>query len=86
MTDQPLVPFHPPTETLQSLGIVLPSFPLLEAFLLLVFALWVLYTLVVVYHWLRYSHASLLAFPAIFVHFAISYMLMSYALVGRLFL
>ena len=50
-----------------------------------VFAFWAVYTLVAVYHWLKYSHASWLAFPAIAVHFFISLSLMSYALSGNAF-
>ncbi len=50
-----------------------------------VFAFWAIYTLVAVYHWLRYSHASWVAFPAIAAHFLVSFALMSYALSGNAF-
>lgn len=45
---------------------------------------WVVYTLIVIYHWLTYSHASRIAFPAIIAHLAVSLALMSYALSGLL--
>ncbi len=49
----------------------------------IIFAFWVLYTLVAIYHWLKYSHASLIAIPSIIVHLAISFALISYALFGN---
>ncbi len=84
MVDQPLQPFSPPTALLTyvpdglSLGIVV------QWFLYIVFAFWALYTLVAVYHWLKYSHASWIAFPAITAHLFISFALMAYALSGTL--
>lgn len=48
--------------------------------LYLVFAFWAIYTLVAIYHWMRYSHAALIAIPAMLVHVAVSIALMSYAL------
>lgn len=47
-----------------------------------VFAFWAIYTLIAIYHWLKYSHASLIAFPAIAVHVFVSFSLMTYALSG----
>jgi hypothetical protein len=46
------------------------------------FAFWALYTLIAIYHWLKYSHASWVAFPAIAAHLFISFALMTYALSG----
>lgn len=83
MADQPLQPFSTPfffthlPAGMPSAGI------LLEWFLYIVFAFWAIYTLVAVYHWLKYSHASWVAFPAIAVHALISLSLMSYALSGN---
>lgn len=54
----------------------------MEWILYAVFIIWAIYTLVAIYHWLKYSHASLLAFPAIAVHLFISLALMTYALSG----
>jgi len=50
-----------------------------------VFAFWAVYTIIAVYHWLKYSHASWVAFPAIAVHLFISFALIAYALSGTLF-
>ncbi len=85
MTDQPLQPFTPPTALLNQLhlsGLLSPGF-LLEWVLYAIFAFWALYTLVAIYHWLKYSHASWVAFPAIAIHLVISLALMSYALSGN---
>ncbi len=83
MIDQPLQPFAPPTALLGYLpdGLV-SSGLLMEWFLYAVFAFWAVYTLVAVYHWLKYSHASWVAFPAIAVHLFISLSLITYALSG----
>jgi hypothetical protein len=80
MVDQPLQPFSPPSALLANLSIS-PGIVVTWA-LYIVFAFWALYTLVAVYHWLKYSHASSVAFPAIAVHLFISFALMAYALSG----
>lgn len=48
-----------------------------------VFAFWAVYTLIAIYHWLKYSHASWVASPAIALHLAVSIAIMSYALSGN---
>lgn len=81
MPDQPLRPFSPPTalfEQLQLPGI--PEGALVIWILSAVFAFWAIYTIIAIYHWLKYSHASWVAFPAIGVHLFISFSLMTYAL------
>ncbi|MDO8624125.1 MAG: hypothetical protein Q7R54_02105 [bacterium] len=83
MPTTPLQPFQNPFDTLANLGIHVPTGGILTITLIIVFALWLIYTLVVIYHWLRYSHASVIAFPALFVHLAVSVGLMSYALTGN---
>ncbi|MHB8710603.1 MAG: hypothetical protein ACYC6X_03585 [Minisyncoccota bacterium] len=82
MVDQPLQPFSPPSGLLTHLPIS-PGTAVTWA-LYIVFAFWALYTLVAIYHWLKYSHASSIAFPAIATHLFISFALMSYALSGHL--
>lgn len=84
MPDQPLQPFAPPQglSNLFPTDVISPAL-VTEWFLYAVFAFWAIYTLVAVYHWLRYSHASLIAFPAMAVHFVVSIALMSYALSGN---
>lgn len=82
MVDQPLQPFAPPSFLFDKLVIPLSPGLALTILLYLVFVLWGVYTLIAVYHWLRYSHASLVAFPAIGVHLFVSLALMTYALTG----
>ncbi len=49
---------------------------------LVLFIIWVLYTLVAGYHWLRYGHRSSVAIPALIVHVVVSWLLASYAVSG----
>jgi len=85
MPDQPLQPFSPPTALLAYLPGGLTSGVIVTWVLYAVFAFWAMYTIVAVYHWLKYSHASWIAFPAMAAHFLISFALMSYALSGSAF-
>lgn len=84
MTDQPLQPFALPAmfNQLQLSGAITPNIVMVWV-LYAVFAFWTIYTLVAIYHWLKYSHASLIAFPAIAAHLFVSFALMSYALSGN---
>ena len=81
MLDQPLQPFSFPSINFFS---YLPgdlSAGLFTTWLLYaVFAFWAIYTLIAIYHWLKYSHASWIAFPAIAMHLFVSFALMSYTL------
>ena len=84
MSTEPLQPFAPPS----SLFSYLPTGWLsvgtaVEWLLYAVFAFWAVYTLVAIYHWLKYSHGSWVAFPAIAGHLFISFALMGYALSGH---
>ena len=86
MSTEPLQPFAPPN----ALFSYLPTGWLsvgtaVEWLLYAVFAFWAVYTLIAIYHWLKYSHASWLAFPAIAIHFFMSFALMLYALSGNAF-
>jgi len=82
MVDQPLQPFSPPTLLTALLPKDISYGVIVEWALYIVFAFWALYTIIAVYHWLKYSHASLVAFPAIAVHFFISFSLIVFALTG----
>lgn len=84
MPDQPLQPFSPPTELFKQLHISgAPSAGLIvEWALYLVFFFWAIYTMVAIYHWLKYSHASWIAFPAITLHLFISFALITFTLTG----
>ena len=83
MSDQPLQPFSPPTALLAYLPDGFSVGLIVVWALYAVFAFWAVYTLVAIYHWLKYSHASWLAFPAIALHLLISLSLISYALSGN---
>lgn len=84
MIDQPLQlqPFSLPP----ALSSLLPGFSAGIAvtwILYAAFAFWTVYTLIAIYHWLRYSHTSWVAFPAIGAHLLVSLALASYALSGH---
>lgn len=86
MPDQPLQPYALPSALLSRFsGTIAPGL-VVEWIFFIVLAFWALYTLVAIYHWLKYSHASSIAFPAIIVHLAVSFMLISYALSGTFFI
>jgi len=85
MPDQPLQPFPPPTALLSYLPNSFSTGVAVTWILYAVFAFWAIYTLVAIYHWLKYSHASWIAFPAIAAHLLVSLALMSYALGGQAF-
>jgi hypothetical protein len=81
MTGESLPSVQDPLATLAGYGFGLPSnaFTIFFAFL---FLLWLIYTLILAYHWFRYSHAPLVALPALFTHVVISFACMVLALSG----
>ena len=82
MPNQPLQHSAPPQGFSQFVPGSFSAGIALEWFLYLVFAFWAVYTLVAIYHWLKYSHASWVTFPAIALHLIVSLSLISYALSG----
>ncbi|KKW39202.1 MAG: hypothetical protein UY89_C0029G0005 [Parcubacteria group bacterium GW2011_GWA1_54_9] len=84
MNDQPLQAFSPPTFLFSYLPSGVSSGAMVQWVLYIVFAFWALYTLVAIYHWLKYSHASWVAFPAIALHLFVSFALIAYSLSGTL--
>ncbi|MEK7201198.1 MAG: hypothetical protein AAB737_01005 [Patescibacteria group bacterium] len=48
----------------------------------LLFIVWVIYTLIAAYHLLRYGHRSAVAIPAIITHVIVSVLLALYAVSG----
>ena len=79
---QPLPGIKDPLVTLSEYGLVLPSTGLTAFIFGIVFVSWLVYTLVVTYHWLRYSHASIITYPALFIHVVVSAACLSYAISG----
>ena len=63
-------------------GLGISSMLVGEILFALVVFMWAVYTAVAIYHWLRYSHAALIAIPAIVVHLAVSVLLILFALSG----
>ncbi len=55
---------------------------LLPIVFFIIFAIWMLYTLVAAYHWFRYGHKSWLAVPAIALHVFVSGLLIIYIASG----
>ncbi|HYE23048.1 MAG TPA: hypothetical protein VEA92_01185 [Candidatus Paceibacterota bacterium] len=47
-----------------------------------IFLLWAIYTVISIYHWLRYGHNSWIAVPSIALHLFISAVLMIFATSG----
>ena len=85
MSAEPLQPFTLPSALLPYFSGTISPGLVVEVFLFVVLAFWALYTVVAIYHWLKYSHASVIAIPAIVVHLGVSFLLISYALSGTLF-
>lgn len=86
MVDQPLAPFNPPA-FLQSLPGGAAALDTLITWLLYVAILaWMVYTLIAVYHWIKYSHAARIAVPAIALHLFVSFILVSFSLTGAFML
>lgn len=85
MDSKPLQPFESPAAIFEKFDIPAVSASSLVFWgLMAVFAFWAVYTIVVTYHWLKYSHASGVAFPAIGVHLLVSAAIMAYALTGSI--
>ena len=66
-----------PTSTLQYIPSPIASFALnqgqmLEIVFFLVFFVWGIYTIVIIYHWMRYGNRAAVAVPVIIAHFVIS--------------
>lgn len=87
MPSTPLEPFAPPALLLSLLPAQMLSSGALTVWALFaVFFFWSVYTLVAVYHWYKYSHASAIAVPAVTLHLVVSFVLVAYTLSGMLFL
>lgn len=84
--DQPLQPFSAPVSLLPYLEGFLSPGTIVAWFLYAAFAIWSIYTIIAVYHWIKYSHASLIALPAIGLHLFVSFVIAVYALSGVFFI
>ena len=86
MPEQPLQPFAPPTALVSHIPFSISQSLVAQVVFYIVFAFWAVYTLVAIYHWFKYSHASVIAIPAIVMHLGISFILIVYIFSGILFL
>ncbi len=84
MVDQPLQPFSVPVSLTAFLPDGISSGMIVVWIFYAVFTFWAIYTIIAIYHWLKYSHASWVAFPAIAAHLFVSFVLIVYALSGVL--
>lgn len=80
---EPLQPFSPSPALASFLPGGLSAGSLVMWALYALLAFWAVYTIITIYHWLKYSHASTMTFPAIALHLAISISLISYILSGN---
>lgn len=80
MPDTPLQPFSPPASLAEYFSYINSSGAASWIFYA-VFFFWAVYTAIAVYHWIKYSHASLIAVPAIALHVFVSASLFLYILV-----
>jgi len=74
---EPVAPLAPPA----FLTAINPAQAISVLFTVL-FIIWVIYTLVTTYHWLRYGHNSAVAIPALITHVLVSIFLAIYAVSG----
>jgi hypothetical protein len=79
----------PPTASIQSIPSPLASFAfnqtqILEVVFFLVFFVWAIYTIVIIYHWMRYGNRAPVGVPIILAHFVISLGLFIFGAVGFL--
>ncbi len=54
----------------------------LEIVFVLIFFVWAIYTIVMIYHWIKYGHRSKIAIPAIIIHLIVSTLLFLMAASG----
>jgi multidrug resistance efflux pump len=77
MPPEPLSPF-----TGLPFALSMSSNALIGWVLVTAFAFWGLYTIIGIYHWVKFSHAASVAYPAIVIHLAVSGAIMLVALSG----
>jgi len=82
MSEQPLQSFSAHNFSVSYLADGASVGSLTKWTLLAVISIWIIYTLIVIYHWLKYSHASWVAFPAILTHLGVSLILILFTLYG----
>lgn len=78
-----------PTSPLQAVSSPFSGFPriqsaydLMSIFFTIVFILWLVYTIIAIYHWVRYGRNSWVAVPAVATHIVVSGALILFATAG----
>ena len=75
MPSEPLTPF-----TGLPFGLAISTGTTVGWLFLFALIFWAIYTLVAVYHWIKFSHAASVAYPAIVIHLVVSGSIMLFAL------
>lgn len=76
---QPLVGVSSP---LQYFPQIASAYDFVSIIFTVIFLLWLVYTIVSIYHWVRYGHKSWVAVPAVAIHLGVSAFLMLFAAAG----
>jgi hypothetical protein len=75
-------PLELPTPFSSAFDNVISQQEILTIVLLLVFIVWLIYTFIVMYHWIRYGHRSWIVMPVLATHVIISAALFLMAISG----
>jgi len=78
----PDAPLDAISEPFAFLPRITSAYDLVSVMFTVIFGLWLVYTVVAIYHWVRYGHNSWIAVPAIGLHLFVSAMLMIFATSG----
>ena len=78
----PEAPLDAISSPLSFLPRITTAYDLVSIIFTLVFLTWAVYTIISIYHWMRYGHHSWIAVPAIGAHLFISAALMIFATSG----
>jgi len=83
MDDQtPMAPLEGVSSPLSYFPQITSTHDVVSIMFTVIFLLWAVYTVVAIYHWVRYGHKSWLAVPTITLHIVVSAALMIFATSG----
>lgn len=80
--DLPSTPLQGVSNPLSFLPPATSAYDVLSIVFTIIFILWALYTLIAIYHWLRFARTSWIAVPAVGLHLFVSAVLMIFATSG----
>jgi hypothetical protein len=84
MSDAPLQPFPENTNLSYALPAGIDAHTVVTWLFYVVIVYWLGYSLIAAYHWVIYSHRSIVAIPAVAVHIVVSLALIGYIVSGLL--